>query len=152
MSNHPDAYRQLADPATLDEIARIEDRFAAVARFYIPEGEIAAKAHLIRDGDIIAATSTVAGLDIAHTGIAVWRDGDLRLLHAPLVGSHVQLSEESLAERILRIEGQDGIMVARPIAPGTGALSGESHAPGTGALSGESPAAVGAARAPFPDR
>ena len=140
MSNHPDAYRQLADPATLDEIARIEDRLAAVARFYIPEGEIAAKAHLILDGDIIAATSTVAGLDIAHTGIAVWRDGDLRLLHAPLVGSHVQLSEESLAERILRIEGQDGIMVARPIAPGTGALSGES------------PAAVGAARAPFPDR
>ncbi len=152
MSNHPDAYRQLADPATLDEIARIEDRFAAVARFYIPEGQIGATAHLIRDGDIIAATSTVAGLDIAHTGIAVWRDGDLRLLHAPLVGSHVQLSEESLAERILRIEGQDGIMVARPIAPGTGALSGESHAPGTGALSGESPAAVGAARAPFPDR
>ena len=140
MSNHPDAYRQLADPATLDEIARIEDRFAAVARFYIPEGEIAAKAHLILDGDIIAATSTVAGLDIAHTGIAVWRDGDLRLLHAPLVGSHVQLSEESLAERILRIEGQDGIMVARPIAPGTGALSAES------------PAAVGAARPPFPDR
>ena len=56
------------------------------------------------------------------------------------MGSHVQLSEESLAERILRIEGQDGIMIARPIAPGTGALSGESYA------------AVGAARAPFPDR
>ena len=118
MSTHPDAYRQLTDPAMLAEIARIEGRLAAVERFYLPEDEIAAAAHLIQDGDIIAATSTVAGLDIAHTGIAVWRDGDLRLLHAPLVGSHVQLSDESLAERIRRIGGQDGIMVARPLAPG----------------------------------
>ena len=117
MSTHPDAYRQLADPAMLAEIARIEGRLAVVERFYLPEDEIAAAAHLIQDGDIIAATSTVAGLDIAHTGIAVWRDGDLRLLHAPLVGSHVQLSDESLAERIRRIGGQDGIMVARPLAP-----------------------------------
>ena len=87
-------------------------------RFYIPQEEIAEKAHMIRDGDIIAATSTVPGLDIAHTGIALWRDGELRLLHAPLVGSHVQISDETLAERIRRIDGQDGIMVARPLAPG----------------------------------
>ena len=117
MSTHPDAYRQLGDPAVVAEIARMEARLGETARHYIPEGEIAAAAQGIRDGDIIAATSTVAGLDIAHTGIAVWRDGVLRLLHAPLVGSHVQFSEESLAERIGRIGGQDGIMVARPLAP-----------------------------------
>ena len=152
MSTHPDAYRQLADPATLDRIVRIEGRLASVERFYIPEGEIAAKARLIRDGDIIAATSTVAGLDIAHTGIAVWRDGDLRLLHAPLVGSHVQLSEESLAERILRIDGQDGIMVARPLPPGTEAWSGEWPAPGARAGSAASPLAAGVARGRFPNR
>ena len=45
-------------------------------------------------------------VDIAHTGIAVWRDGELRLLHAPLVGKDVQLSESSLADRIVRIQGQ----------------------------------------------
>ena len=124
MSTHPDAYRQLADPATLAEIARIETRIGAVERFYIPEGEVEARARGIRDGDVIAATSTVPGLDIAHTGIAVWRDGALRLLHAPLVGSHVQLSDESLAERIGRIEGQDGIMVARPLVPGARGRAG----------------------------
>ena len=69
----------------------------------------------IQDGDIIAATSTVAGLDIAHTGIALWRDGRLHLLHAPLAGGVVQISELSLAERIQRIGGQDGVMVARPL-------------------------------------
>lgn len=118
MSNHPDAYRQMADPAVAAEIADMEARLAEVDRHYIPAEAIDAAAAGIRDGDIIAATSTVAGLDIAHTGIALWRDGTLRLMHAPLVGSHVQISEESLAERIARIGGQDGIMVARPLAPG----------------------------------
>jgi hypothetical protein len=70
----------------------------------------------IQDGDIIAATSTLAGLDIAHTGIALWRDGRLHLLHAPLAGGVVQISEMPLAERIQRIDGQDGVMVARPLA------------------------------------
>ena len=117
MSTHPDAYRQLADPAVLAEIASTEARLASVPRHYLPEDVIADAASGIREGDIIAATSTVPGLDIAHTGIAVWRDGALRLMHAPLVGSHVQISDETLAERIRRIEGQDGIMVARPVPP-----------------------------------
>lgn len=130
MSTHPDAYRQLADPVALAEIAATEARLAAVPRHYLPEDGIEGAAQGIREGDIIAATSTVPGLDIAHTGIAVWRDGVLRLLHAPLVGSHVQISEESLAERIRRIEGQDGIMVARPLPPerGAGAAAARSSA------------------------
>lgn len=118
MSTHPDAYRQLADPDVLAAIARMEASLGQVERYYIPTDAIDAAAAGIRDGDIIAATSTVPGLDIAHTGIAFWRDGTLRLMHAPLVGSHVQISEESLAERIARIGGQDGIMVARPLPPG----------------------------------
>jgi len=120
MSAHPDAYRQMQDPAVAEEIAAVEERLRPVLRFFLPAEEIDAKARLIRTGDIIAATSTMAGLDVAHTGIAVWRDGTLRLLHAPLVGSHVQLSEESIAERIRRIGGQDGIMVARPLDPRPG--------------------------------
>ena len=118
MSTHPDAYRQLADSGVLAEIARTEARLGQVERLYIPAGAIDAAAAGIRDGDIIAATSTVKGLDIAHTGIALWREGELHLLHAPLVGSHVQISEEPLAERILSIGSQDGIMVARPLPPG----------------------------------
>ena len=117
MSTHPDAYRQLAAPDVLEAIAETEARLASVRRHYLPAAAIPARQHLIRSGDIIAATSTVPGLDIAHTGIAVWRGDELRLLHAPLVGSHVQLDDDSLAERIRRIDGQDGIMVARPVAP-----------------------------------
>ena len=84
-------------------------------RIYIPEQDIAAVADRIENGDIIAATSTVEGLDIAHTGIALWVDGQLHLMHAPLVGDSVQISELSLADRVLGKKGQDGIMVARPL-------------------------------------
>lgn len=114
MSTHPAAYRHLADPANLEAIRRTEAELGARMRYYIPERRIAEAAAGIRNGDLIAATSTVAGLDIAHTGIALWVDGRLHLLHAPLVGRSVEISEVPLADRILRIEGQDGIMVARP--------------------------------------
>jgi len=117
MSTHPDAYRQLAEPAALDAVRRNEARLSARERHFIPEDRIAGVAGQIRDGDVIAATSTVAGLDIAHTGIALWVGGSLHLLHAPLVGDSVEISAAPLAERILSIAGQDGIMVARPLEP-----------------------------------
>lgn len=118
MSEHPEAYRQLADPVVLEAIVETEERLDdAPDRLYVPQDRIAQVADRIRNGDVIAATSTVEGLDIAHTGFAVWRGGALHLLHAPLVGRAVEVSERPLAERILSIGSQDGIMVGRPIEP-----------------------------------
>ncbi len=114
MSTHRKAYRQLADSAMWERIRATEAGLAAPPpRWYLPKDRIAAVADSIHDGDLIAATSTVAGLDVAHTGFALWRDGRLLLLHAPLVGKSVEISELSLAERIQKIKTQDGIMVAR---------------------------------------
>ena len=118
MSRHPEAYRQLAEPGVLRAIAATEARLdEGPGRQYVPQDRIAQVADRIRNGDVIAATSTVEGLDVAHTGFAVWRDGALHLLHAPLVGKSVEISERPLAERILSIGSQDGIMVARPVEP-----------------------------------
>jgi len=114
MTSHREAYRQLADSSRFEEIRRLEGELSGRPRHYIPEGSIAGVADRIRDGDVIAATSTLEGLDVAHTGLALWVDGRLHLMHAPLVGSVVEISEHPLADRILRIEAQDGIMVARP--------------------------------------
>jgi hypothetical protein len=115
MSTHPDAYRHLADATNLERVRDAEARLSAAGLSYVPEERIAAIAERVRDGDIIAATSTVAGLDVAHTGLALWVDGTLRLLHAPLVGDSVEISEAPLADRIRGLSGQDGIMVARPV-------------------------------------
>lgn len=115
MTTHREAYRQLGDASVLEAMAGVEARLAAAGpRTYLPEDAIAEAAPGIRNGDLIAATSTLAGLDVAHTGFAYWVDGALHLLHAPLVGSTVVLSERPLAQRILEIGTQDGIVVARP--------------------------------------
>ena len=114
MSSHASAYRQMAEPGVAEEIRAMEQRLnAALPRWYIPEDRIAAIAARIHDGDVIAATSTLPGLDVAHTGIALWQNGELHLLHAPLVGKSVEISAVPLAQRIRDIRTQDGIMVAR---------------------------------------
>ncbi len=118
MTSHPHSYRQMADPGVAREILAVETRLnAGPPRWAIPEDRIGSLEGRIEDGDIIAATSTLPGLDVAHTGIAVRKDGSLYLLHAPLVGRFVEISEVPLAERIQGIRTQDGIMVARPIQP-----------------------------------
>ena len=115
MTTHASAYRQLADAGNVAAVRAAEERLSASSRHWLPERSIAAAALRIRDGDVIAATSTVPGLDVAHTGLALWVDGALHLLHAPLVGDSVEISAVPLADRILSMEGQDGIMVARPL-------------------------------------
>ncbi|GMR11836.1 MAG: DUF1460 domain-containing protein [Gemmatimonadota bacterium] len=116
MTTHPDAYRQLREnPSFLEAVRETERALSAQPRIYIPQQDIAAIADKIENGDIIAATSTIEGLDVAHTGIALWVDGQLRLLNAPLVGDSVQISELPLVERILGKTSQNGIMVARPL-------------------------------------
>ena len=118
MTTHVEAYPALADdPASVDRIREMEMGLnAELPRPWVPEDRIANVADGIRTGDVIAATSTVEGLDVAHTGIAIRVDGELRLMHAPLVGSEVQISPVPRADRILEIGSQDGILVARPLA------------------------------------
>lgn len=116
MSAHPSAYRQMEDPGVPEAIRTMEYRLnAGPARWYVPEDRIAEVAGRIQDGDLIAATSTLPGLDVAHTGIALWQGGRLHLLHAPLVGKSVEISVLPLAERIVELKTQDGIMVARVV-------------------------------------
>ena len=115
MSSNPDAYRQLDEaPELVDEIRRIEERLTQGTRLYVPQERIAEVEGGIRNGDIIASVSTVEGLDIAHTGLALWHDDRLHLLHAPLVGDSVEVSQRPLAERIQNINAQKGIRVVRP--------------------------------------
>ncbi len=116
MSTHADAYPSFqGHPERVEQIREIEREISRRSRSWIPEAEIGSVVDGIRNGDIIAATSSVDGLDVAHTGFALWRDGRLHLMHAPLVGKSLEISARPLAERILRIDGQDGIMVARPL-------------------------------------
>lgn len=115
MTGHAGSYPALQDSSTLVTIQLVENQLnaAGAIRYVIPKEAIAGMVNGIRDGDVIAAASTVAGLDVSHTGLALWKDGELHLLHAPLTGSPVEISPLPLAQRIQGITSQWGIMVAR---------------------------------------
>jgi hypothetical protein len=115
MTSNPDAYRQLSeDPTLIDPIRAIETVLSARTRRFVPEDQIAAVESGIQSGDLIATVSTLDGLDIAHTGIAIRHEGRIHLLHAPLVGDSVEISLVPLAERIQGLSRQSGIRVVRP--------------------------------------
>ena len=52
----------------------------------------------IKNGDIIAITTNIKGLDVVHTGFACWVDGKLHLLHASSVMKKVILDSQTLFE------------------------------------------------------
>lgn len=115
MTSHIASYRQLGDTSLIPAMRATEQRLSAAGRVMVPESAIAGVAARIQNGDVIAITTNVAGLDISHTGIAVWEGDVLRLMNAPLVGTMVQISDGSIADRVVASKSQDGIMVARPL-------------------------------------
>jgi hypothetical protein len=116
MTEHRDAYKQLvASNDFYAEIGRIEGRLSQTPRYNIPEAQVAAIMDRLEDGDILAMASTLKGLDVAHTGIAVRTADGVHLLNAPLVGKSVEISEKTIPDRLAGIRSQDGLMVGRPL-------------------------------------
>jgi hypothetical protein len=73
-----------------DQEAEINNR----TMYHIPKDRVRDVASKIRNGDIIAITTDIAGMDISHTGIALWQGDALHLMHAPLAGHRVQITEK----------------------------------------------------------
>lgn len=98
MSQHPQSYKALkAHPEYVSEIRRMEQRVSGQQFRYIPKARVGRSAELrqaVKDGDIIAITCNKAGLDIAHLGFAVWKNGNLQLLNASQL--HKQVIEEPM--------------------------------------------------------
>jgi hypothetical protein len=116
MSTHPNSYLQLKNsPETVKELRQIEYEMNTRTMFHIPKANVKRIASQIKDGDLIGITTTIDGLDCTHTGIALWQNGKLHLLHAPIPGSKVQITELTLWEYLAKIKKDAGIMVARPV-------------------------------------
>jgi len=116
MSTHPEAYRQLrASPDLVRKIARVEAEINAREMDYVPKEKVADAEPLLQTGDIVGVTTTLDGLDCAHTGLC-YRDeaGVLRFLHASTTRKAVIL-DGALATYLARVSTHTGIMVARPL-------------------------------------
>ena len=118
MSTHVDSYPQLKEhPEFVKMIARQEAEINKREMYHIPKADIEKFASKIKSGDILAITCTIPGLDIAHTGIAIWQNNKLHFMHAPNVGQKVVITEKTLAEYLADNKKQSGIMVARALEP-----------------------------------
>jgi len=114
MSQNPQYYRQLKEDTTLiNAIRYTEQQIAGYNMKFITKEHLPLVAHNIRNGDIIAFVSSVSGLDVSHTALALWVDGDLHLLHASTRQDRVEVSPASLTVYLKGMSTVTGILVGR---------------------------------------
>ncbi|HRI47764.1 MAG TPA: DUF1460 domain-containing protein [Ignavibacteriaceae bacterium] len=119
MSKNFEAYRMLkANPKYIPIIQEQEKAIRSRTYYYIPKSEVNLFEDKIQNGDLIAITTNLKGLDISHVGIAVkMQNGRIHFMHAPLVGAKVQISPEPIQQYLEKIKKHTGIIVLRPLEP-----------------------------------
>ena len=115
MSTHPESYKQLNEnPDFIPPIKKQEKEISCREYYFIPKDEFASKDDSIHNGDLIAITTTVEGLDIGHIGIAVkMDDGRIHLLHAPSPNTKVHITQEPLSDYLMKYKRHSGVIVLR---------------------------------------
>ncbi|MGE5398919.1 MAG: N-acetylmuramoyl-L-alanine amidase-like domain-containing protein [Ignavibacteriales bacterium] len=119
MTKNRDKYAQISkNDAYFNAIKATEEVINSRSYYYIPKNEVKNIESKIENGYLIAITSGLEGMDIAHVGIAVkMDDGRIHFMHAPIVGAKVQITEKPLADYLQKNKLQTGIMVLKPLEP-----------------------------------
>ena len=118
MTTHRSAYKQLSNESFFEELKKQEEEIGKHGTLFLPKEKVHLFADKIKTGSLIGITTNTPGLDISHTGIAVRMDnGELHLMHAPDVGSKVQITESPLHDYLARHSKQTGIIVAEALEP-----------------------------------
>lgn len=116
MTAHREAYPALRGDAEYAAIGAMERTLDDVPRWIVPTARIPEVEDRLRSGDVLAFATRIDGLDATHTGFAYRdRQGVMRVLHAPLSGGAVEVSQRTLPEYVTAIRSATGIMVARPL-------------------------------------
>ncbi len=117
MSQHPESYKALRQhPEYVDQIRQMEQRITGGRYRFIPKQTVRNAALLkkaVADGDIIAITCNKKGLDIAHLGLAVWKNGNLHLLNASQLHKKVVEEPMTLYEYLQKHPSHTGIRIIR---------------------------------------
>ncbi len=122
MSTHPDKYKHLREqPEFIPTIKKQEEEINSRTYYFVPKEKVEAIENKIQNGDLIACTTNLEGLDIGHVGVAIkMDDGRIHFMHAPLVGSTVQISSKPLPDYLAAVKKHTGIIVLRVLEPGKG--------------------------------
>lgn len=115
MSSHASAYPQLADSAVLAGIRRVEDGYRNWRYPFVKKDLLSKKAvaGALRDGDVVALTTSSPGLDVSHMGIVVKKNGVPHLMHASSARREVVIDPLPLYEYMRKSRSLTGIRVFR---------------------------------------
>lgn len=117
MSTYPEKYKMLKDnPEYVPQIAETEKALNKKSFRYVPKLAVKNTTLLrstIKDGDILALTTTLKGLDIQHVGFAVWHDDGLHLLNASSLRRKVVEEPLTLYSYLQRQRTMTGVRVVR---------------------------------------
>ena len=118
MSTHPDSYLPMKqDSSLVKEIALLEKNWQGVQVAYIPKDKLnlSSEELKIKDGDILAITTNIKGLDVVHVGFAFWKSGKLHLLHASSIAKKVIEDPQSLYDYSKNKKAHTGVRAMRVI-------------------------------------
>jgi len=115
MTSHRSSYKQLANDLNYSLINEVENNINMREQYYISKEEISDFYDKLQTGDIVGLTSTLDGLDVAHTGIVYKKDGMTYLMHASLKNKEVEISSVEIQDYLMSNAKQGGIVVARAI-------------------------------------
>lgn len=116
MSTHPANYPVLKEhPELIPAIAAQEKALTQTGFMFFPKNDIPNLYKQLQHGDIIALTSNIDGVDVNHVGIILKKGTEFYLLHAPLSGKKVLVSEGPITDFIKPESKNNGIMIARPV-------------------------------------
>ena len=110
MTSNRDKYPQLKDDKNYEAMKNAEIGYRSHRFPMLKLQNI--KAANIKEGDIIAITTSTKGLDVSHVGIAVTVDGEIHLMHASSKEGKVVMDKHSLQEYVRRNRAT-GIRVVR---------------------------------------
>ncbi len=114
MTTHRDSYPALKDQSEYERMKGVEmgyrsHRYPVITTSKLNKSNLAA----LREGDVIALTSKLAGLDVAHMAIITMVDGVPHMLHASTAGGKVLVEPLPLTDYLKRNRQFTGIRVFR---------------------------------------
>lgn len=118
MTVHSDSYLPMKKNHYLvKEVALLEKKWQGVSIVYIPKEKLNLSREdlKIKDGDILAITTNIKGLDVVHVGFAFWKGEKLHLLHASSIAKKVIEDPQSLYNYSKNKKAHTGVQVVRVI-------------------------------------
>lgn len=117
MSENPHKYIMLKNnPQYIGAIKKSEQDINKKSYRYIPKSEIKNNKLIrstISDGDIIATTTSLNGLDIQHIGFAIWHKDGLHMLNASSLHHKVVEEPMTLYDYLQKQKTMTGIRIIR---------------------------------------